>query len=88
MNEELRDDWRTRAACGPTTAHLFGGVEAEDRYGAFGQRLRNAQRVCRDCPVKIECFELAEAERLTGVFGGVYVSVGRVVDASQVRVAS
>lgn len=84
---EPRAEWRDSANCDLESAHLFGPVDQDDRGPAFLTRLADAGRVCAGCPVSVPCRAQADAERLSGVFGGVYLSHGEPRDPSQVRVA-
>lgn len=80
-----RVDWREDAACGVDSAHLFGEVDKNDRGPNFLNRYKAARAICDGCPVKAQCLELAVSERLSGVFGGAYLSLGKVRNPSQVR---
>jgi WhiB family redox-sensing transcriptional regulator len=47
--------WRLRAACDPTTAHLFYVPEDGETRAAKVARVAKAQALCAACPVRKPC---------------------------------
>ena len=68
--------WREQAACRLTDAGLFDYPDG-DRDGNSRYRIIQAKLVCRDCPVKAECFAAAVAAHDCGVRGGRLLWNGR-----------
>lgn len=63
-------DWMDRIVCRGSSIDFLSETAWE---------IAAAKRLCRECPVKTECLEYARARRLSGVFGGLSVAVGRPV---------
>jgi WhiB family redox-sensing transcriptional regulator len=62
-NSEMSYEWMLEAACRELTPSEF--------FPSDGVGVEVAKRVCRDCPVRLECLEYALAERIDhGVWGG------------------
>ncbi|WP_124390575.1 WhiB family transcriptional regulator [Rhodococcus wratislaviensis] len=63
-------DWQLRARCRYMDSDLFFAKDNEKK-GARVRRERVAKEICRECPVRHQCFEYAMAAReLFGVWGG------------------
>lgn len=65
ISDDTRDEtsWEDRALCAETDAEAF--------FPLKGQSSAPAKKVCRECPVKVECLEYAlAAEIRDGVWGG------------------
>lgn len=60
-------------ACASSDPDLF--------FPADDHTLAAAQRVCAACPLSALCLELAVARAETGVWGGVLLDRGKVLDA-------
>jgi WhiB family transcriptional regulator, redox-sensing transcriptional regulator len=59
-------EWKTRAACGgtPNDAVFFPPRHPKSKS-------RQAKKICRDCPVQLECLQFAlRTDSRCGVFGG------------------
>jgi WhiB family redox-sensing transcriptional regulator len=62
-NSEMTYDWMLKAACREHQPTEF--------FPSDGVGVEVAKRVCRDCPVRLECLEYALTERIDhGVWGG------------------
>lgn len=61
--------WRNRALCVDTDPELFFPISAEGSTPHTLQ-LREAQRICNNCPVKGECVDEAVRLGLVGIWGG------------------
>lgn len=62
--------WQDRAACRGRSLWLFFGAEGE-RQAERAVRERNAQHVCRQCPVRAACLDYAvTAPERSGIWGG------------------
>ncbi len=63
-----REQWMTSAACAGRTSLFFGiaGERPERRV----RREARARKVCTDCPVIVECRELARLNGENGFWGG------------------
>jgi WhiB family redox-sensing transcriptional regulator len=53
--------WRLRAACDPTTAHLFYVPDDGETRAAKIARVAKAQALCAACPVRTPCRDWALA---------------------------
>lgn len=61
-------DWRDDANCATVDPELFF---PNGRGGQIAQQTRQAKKVCRGCPVRVECLRWAvETGQTTGVWGG------------------
>jgi len=62
-NSAMTFEWMLEASCRELTPSEF--------FPSDGVGVEVAKRVCRDCPVRLECLEYALAERIDhGVWGG------------------
>ncbi len=62
------DAWRTSARCRTVDSELFFPVGVT---GDAEVQIRNAKRVCADCPVSLQCLEYAlRTNQEYGVWGG------------------
>ena len=68
--------WTSQAACAGL-APLHDCQFSDEPTAAWRARYREARAVCRGCPVRRECAEFAEENRLHGVWGGRVRGVGR-----------
>lgn len=71
--------WQAGAACSRSSPDLFLPLTAKEAHGLGGNthlhpRIREALRVCVDCPVRAACLEAATVGREAGVWGGRYLS--------------
>ena len=77
--------WRARAACYGLPVDLFYPEQGEI------SKAKQAQRICRECPVRIECLEdvLADDEHsdLFGIRGGLSPKRRRGLRAKRARMA-
>jgi len=76
-------EWMRRALClGADSDLWFGGDDEKSSTAA--RHKREAVAHCRECPVSLECDQLATAKREHyGVWGGIDRSAGKVTRARQ-----
>ncbi len=71
------EDWRARASCRDTDPDLFFPIGTT---GAALRQMEEAKRICRDCPVQIQCLGWAlENGAAEGVWGGTTPDERRVI---------
>jgi WhiB family transcriptional regulator, redox-sensing transcriptional regulator len=59
--------WRARAACRPYGSELFFPVKADFR----NSEIARAKAICRQCPVREECLQVAmDGREKIGIWGG------------------
>lgn len=71
--DDKPEPWRSRAACGPKTAHLFDPPTNEI---AVQLRLARAFTICRGCPVASQCLDAAYEDKDSGVRAGLLLEDG------------
>ena len=63
LNHEIEAEWMLTAKC--------RGVDPVEFFPSDGSGVDRAQRVCGDCPVRVDCLEYALSNRIEhGVWGG------------------
>jgi len=69
---ERGDDWRTRANCRDEDPELFFPIGTS---GTALEQIRRARKICRECPVIMECLENAlQFRNQEGVAAGLTAS--------------
>lgn len=72
----LRHNWQDDASCHRLDVELFFDKYEEPVY----DRRQQVDLLCRSCPVMRTCFAYAKFYKLTGVWGGVYMTDGKIDD--------
>lgn len=68
-----RHEWKQDASCKDYDVNLFFDTYEED------VTLRAAiDSVCSRCPVARQCFAIGVSQKETGVWGGVYLELGKI----------
>lgn len=71
-------EWKSEARCFGLPVDMFYGDDEEEEGAAFDPR--EAQRVCKNCPVKVECLAAGLSNSSeAGVWGGTTVSARRTI---------
>lgn len=75
--EHDRLKWHQLAACGgitvsPNTDYFFDNYESDQVVA------QQTDQMCLHCPVIKECFMAGKSEKAFGVWGGIYMDLGRV----------
>lgn len=78
------DEWKVRAKCRGCDPELFfperrRASRRNDPARDLRLRVREAQSVCEDCPVRSQCYSMAiDSKVRDGVWGGVFFGNGHV----------
>jgi WhiB family transcriptional regulator, redox-sensing transcriptional regulator len=77
----VRTDWHEDAACRGADPDLFFPISTT---GAALRQIEQAKRICRNCPVRIQCLAWAVDNGVTdGVWGGTTEDERRIIRSLQ-----
>lgn len=62
--------------CNPRNAYLFMAVRSNGQEAR--KRVDVARDICLSCPLQVACLKFGQQHRETGVWGGEYLSSGKV----------